>query len=90
MSDWVTAERLEVLTEHKPAYDDSSSEFSKMAVLKLIAKRLREQGRKGLPKKLSKVGKAHFYLHKSHNLCRRYVSGTWLRMGRMMGMIVME
>jgi hypothetical protein len=70
MSDWVTAERLEVLTEHKPAYDDSSSEFSKMAVLKLIAKRLREQGRKGLPKKLSKVGKACFYLHylhKSHN-----------------------
>lgn len=55
MSDWVTPDYLQILQEHKAAYDQASSESAQEAVVKEIAGKLRESGRKGLPKKLGKV-----------------------------------
>jgi len=63
MSEWVTPQHLEILTKHKAAYDEASSELARMAVLKLITHSLREHGKKGLPKKLGKVWKACSYLY---------------------------
>jgi hypothetical protein len=60
MADWVTPDHLEILDEHKPAYDDASSEDAQQAVLKSITQKLRLLGRKGLPKKLAKVGERQF------------------------------
>jgi hypothetical protein len=55
MANWVTPEHLDILMKHKQSYDDASSEKAKTAVLKLIAGKLKESGKKGLPKSLSKV-----------------------------------
>jgi hypothetical protein len=59
--------RTPILTEHKPAYDDASSEAAWEAVVKMIKGRLKQFGKKGLPRKLGKVCHCMFPLLIPHN-----------------------
>jgi hypothetical protein len=92
MTDWVTPDHLNILQEYKAAYDKASSESAQRSVLKEIAGKLRESGRKGLPKQLGKVWNAIPMLLMSHNLLRPSVDGIRLRMEwrMMVMMMVME
>jgi hypothetical protein len=90
MAGWVTTNHLAVLNDHKPLYDAASTDAEKRAVLKDIARELRDLGKKGLPRSLRKVIIKILISYASYNLYRLCLSGTWLRMEmRMMEMIVM-
>jgi hypothetical protein len=55
MTSWVTLNHQKILDEHKAEYCAAATKSAENDVLKSIAKKLKEGGRKGLPKELSKV-----------------------------------
>jgi hypothetical protein len=55
MASWATPNQQDILDEYKATYRDATSKTAGDDVLTKIAKKLKEGGKKGLPKKLHKV-----------------------------------
>jgi hypothetical protein len=63
---WVKPHHEQILNEHQTAYQSAISEAEKADALKSITNELRALGKKGLPRKLAKVGNPIPMLHVSH------------------------
>jgi hypothetical protein len=55
MASWVTPNHQKILNEYKADYCAASTKAAEDSVLKGIAKKLKEGGKRGLPRKLPKV-----------------------------------
>jgi hypothetical protein len=56
---WITPAHEAILNTHMAAYQDASSESAQKAVLHVVKKAIRADGKAGLPKRLGKVSKVY-------------------------------
>jgi hypothetical protein len=56
---WITPAHEAILNTHMAAYQDAASESAQKAVLHVVKKAIRAEGKSGLPKRLAKVSKVY-------------------------------